>query len=105
MLAEKLEIETPEAPEEAIQMIVRTVPDVVICDFTMPGMGGLSHIRRMRRAASPLCTFFVRTANPEEDGQVVAAGATCYPASKTANELMRAVASAIEASAWLSDKV
>lgn len=105
MLSEKLEIETPDAPEEAIQMISRSFPDIVICDFTMPGMGGLNLIRRMRRAASSPCTIFVRTTNPEEDGQVAAAGATGYRVSNTAKELTRAVTSAIKASTWLSDKV
>jgi CheY-like chemotaxis protein len=105
MLGEKLEIETPDAPEEAIQMIGRSFPDIVICDFEMPRMRGVDLIRRMRRAASAACTIFVRTTNPEEDGQVAAAGATGYRASNTATELTRAVTSAIEASVWLSDKV
>jgi CheY-like chemotaxis protein len=105
MLSEKLEIETPHAPEEAIRMIGRSFPDIVICDFTMPGIGGLNLIRRMRRAASSPCAIFVRTANPEEDGQVAAAGATGYRVSNTATDLTRAVTSAIEASALLSDKV
>ena len=106
MLGEKLEIETPDAPEEAIQMIGRTLPDIVICDFQMPSMkGGLDLVRRMRRAASAPCTVFVLTTNPEEDGQVAAAGATGYRVSNTAADLTRAVTSAIEASAWLSDKV
>jgi DNA-binding NarL/FixJ family response regulator len=102
MLGEKLEIETPHTPEEAIRTIRRTYPDVVICDFQMPRMRGLGLIERMRRAASPACTILVRTANPEQDGQVAAAGATGYPASNTATELTTAVTSAIEAGAGLS---
>ena len=104
ILGEKLEIETPDAPEEAIQMIGRTFPDIVICDLKMPQMRGVDVVRQMRRAASAPCTIFVLTTNPEEDGQVAAAGATGYPASNTAKELTRAVTSAIEASAWLSNK-
>lgn len=104
LLGENLEIETPDAPEEAIQVIGRTIPDIVICDLKMPNMKGLDMIRRMRRAASAPCTIFVLTTNPEEDGQVAAAGATGYRASNTAKELTRAVTSAIEARAWLSDK-
>jgi CheY-like chemotaxis protein len=99
LLGAKLEIETPGAPEEAIQIIGRTFPDVVICDLKMPSIGGMDLIRRMRRAASAQCTIFVLTANPEEDGQVAAAGATGYRASNTATELTRAVTSAIEARA------
>ncbi len=105
MLGEKLEIETPDAPEEAIQMVGRTLPDIVICDLKMPSINGLDLVRRIRRAASSPCTIFVLTTNPEEDGQVAAAGATGYRISKTARDLTRAVTSAIEASAWLSDKV
>jgi CheY-like chemotaxis protein len=104
MLREKLEIETPEAPDEAIQVIGRTFPDIVICDIQMPSMGIMDLVRRMRRAASSSCTILVRTTNPEEDGQVAAAGAAGYRASNTAAELTRAVTSAIEASAYLSDK-
>jgi hypothetical protein len=74
-------------------------------DFGNPRMRGVHLIRQMRRVASSPCTIFVRTTNPEEDGQVAAAGATGYRASNTAMDLTRAVASAIEASAWLSNKV
>lgn len=105
MLGQKLEIETPNAPEEAIQMITRTVPDIVICDFRMPQMSGLDILREMRRAASSPLMIFVRTTNPEEDGEVAAAGATGYRVSNPAGELTRAVTSAIEASARLSEKV
>ncbi len=105
LLGEKLEIETPDAPEEAIQMIGRNFPAIVICDLKMPSLRGMDLIRRMRRAASAPCTIFVLTANSEEDGQVAAAGATGYRASNTATELTRAVTSAIEASAWLADKI
>ena len=104
MLREKMEIVTPYAPDEAIEMIGRTYPDIVICDLKMPHMNGLDLIKRMRRAASEHCTIFVLTANPEEDGQVAAAGAAGYRASNTAAELTKIVASAIEASAWLSAK-
>jgi CheY-like chemotaxis protein len=106
MLGEKLEIETAHAPEEAIQMISRTFPDIVICDLMMPSMRGLDVVRRIRRAASsPRTIFFVLTTNPEEDGQVAAAGAIGYRVSKTATDLTRAVTSAIEARARLSEKV
>jgi DNA-binding NarL/FixJ family response regulator len=105
LLGEKLEIETPDAPEEAIQTIRRTVPDIVICDLKRPITTGIDLIRRMRRAASAPCTIFVLTTNPEEDGQVAAAGATGYRASLKATELTRAVTSAIEASVWLSETV
>src|SRR5258708_36854155 len=87
MLGEKLQIETPGEPEEAIQMIGRSVPDIVICDIKMPRMRGVDLIRRMRRAASAPCTIFVRTTNAEEDLQVAAVGATGYPASNTATQL------------------
>jgi CheY-like chemotaxis protein len=106
MLGEKMELETPDAPEEAIQLIGRTSPDIVICDLKMPRMKGVEFVRFIRRmrAASAPCMIFVRTANPEEDGHVAAAGATAYRAN-TPTELTRAVTSAIEAHAWLSEKV
>jgi CheY-like chemotaxis protein len=103
MLGEKLEIEMADAPEEAIQMIRRTLPDIVICDLKMPSMSGLDLVRRIRRAASLPCTIFVLTTNPEEDGQVAAAGATGYRVSNTPKDLTRAVTSAIEARAVRSE--
>jgi DNA-binding NarL/FixJ family response regulator len=105
MLGQKLEIETTDALEEAIQMIRRAVPGIVICDFKMPRMNGVDLIRQMRRGASAPRAIFIRTTNPEEDGQVAAAGASGYPASNTAMDLTRAVTSTIEASVCLSDKV
>lgn len=105
MLGQELEVETTDAPEEAIQMIGRAVPDIVICDFKMPRMHGVDLIREMRRVASAPSAIFIRTTNPEEDGQVAAVGASGYPASNTAMELTRAVTSAIEARGYSNSLV
>jgi CheY-like chemotaxis protein len=103
-LGDKLKIETTSFPEEAIQLIGQTIPDVVICDIYIPYMDGMATIRRIRAAAGR-CPIFVLTANPEQDGQVAAAGATGYRAANAETELSIAVNSAIEAAAALSIKI
>jgi CheY-like chemotaxis protein len=106
LLSGKLEIETPDASEEALQAIDRRHPQIVIFDLSMPAMNGLEVVKRLRREASfEDCTIFVLTSNPEEDGQVAAAGATGYRASNAVTDLSRAVTSAVEARDWLSDTV
>jgi CheY-like chemotaxis protein len=103
-LGEQMEIETTSFPEEAIQLIGRTVPDVVICDIHVPHMDDMATIRRIRAAAGHL-PIFVLTANPEQDGLVAAAGATGYRAANAEKELSVAVSSAIKATASLSVKI
>jgi CheY-like chemotaxis protein len=106
LLSGKLEIETPDAPEEALWVIDRHHPDIVIFDLSMPAMNGLEIVKRLRREASfENCTIFVLTSNPEEDGQVAAAGGTGYRASNAVTDLSRAVTSAVEARDLLSDTV
>jgi CheY-like chemotaxis protein len=97
LLSRTMEIETPHAPEEAIQAIGRDRPEVVILDFKMPAMSGLEVLRQMRRVVSfQNCTIIVLTYNAEEDGQVAAAGAMGYRASNTVTDLSRVVTSAVE---------
>lgn len=101
-----MEVETPGAQEDAVQVIGRDRPEIVIFDLKMPHMDGLEVVRRIRRESSLLnCTIFVLTSNPEEDGQVAAAGAMGYRVSNTVKDLSRAVTSAVEARSSLSDQV
>ncbi len=102
-LGEKFEIQTPGALEEAIELL-GSFPGVVICELKAPSRQRVQIIRRMRRASSS-CPIFVRTADPEEDGQVAAAGAIGYRASEKVADLARTVTSAIEASSWLSGEI
>jgi len=98
LLSGTLEIETPNAPEEAVQAIGRDRPEVLILDLKMPAMSGLEVLRRVRRQVSfQNCTIIVLTYNTEEDGQVAAAGAMGYRASNTVTDLSRVVTSAVEA--------
>jgi CheY-like chemotaxis protein len=99
-----LDIKMAGAADEAIRLIGATDPDVIISDFQMPNIQGVDLLRRMRLAAATPVTIFVLTSNPEEDGQVAAAGATGYRTANTAAELGRAVTSAIEASNWILSK-
>jgi CheY-like chemotaxis protein len=105
MLGENLEIETPAVTEEAVLNVGTTLPDVVICDFHMPDVKGMDIVRLLRRVTAAQCPVFVLTSNPEEDGQVAAAGATGYRTSTAVADLSRAVTSAIEAAALLSLKI
>src|ERR1044071_1943534 len=45
-----IDVAIADAPEEAIQLIGTTDPDIIICDFRMPNTDGVEFIRRMRGA-------------------------------------------------------
>ena len=101
-LAEELVVEAPDEMEVAIDILDNTFPDIVICDFQILNMNGVDVTKRMRHATSTSHAVFVRTTNPEEDGQVAAAGASGYPASNPPADLVRAVTSAAKAIESLS---
>jgi two-component system, NarL family, response regulator LiaR len=65
--------------EEAIDIVARCAPDVVLMDLLMPGMGGVSAIRTIRRRA-PAVQIIALTSFPEEDlvHSALEAGAISY---------------------------
>jgi len=65
--------------EEAIDAAERLQPDLVLLDLTMPGMGGLTALPRIREGA-PECEIVVLTASDAEENLLAAirAGAAGY---------------------------
>jgi DNA-binding NarL/FixJ family response regulator len=65
--------------EEAIQVVGRLQPELVLLDLSMPGLDGLSALPRLREAA-PECEVVVLTASGTEENllQAIRAGAAGY---------------------------
>ena len=79
--------------EEAIQRVIETLPDVAILDITMPGVGGIRAIERIRRE-SPVTRVLVLTMHdvPAYLRSVLAAGGSGYVVKRAADtELLSAV--------------
>jgi len=67
---------------EGLAMILEDVPDIVVLDFMMPGLDGLTVLERMRRAlpdpeAVPVVMLSAK-GRPEDALRGLAAGATAY---------------------------
>jgi len=91
-----------ESGPEALDLISRKNPDVVLTDLKMPEMDGLELVERIRRLHLPLPVMLM-TAYGSEDTAIAAlkAGATSYVPKKTLKEnlgdALRIVLSAVEA--------
>jgi len=79
--------------EEAVRQIPDTRPDVVLMDITMPGIGGIKAIEKIRRAR-PETRILVLTMHdvPAYLRSVLAAGASGYVVKRAADtELLSAI--------------
>jgi DNA-binding NarL/FixJ family response regulator len=64
---------------ELLQLLASVHPDVVITDLTMPGMDGITALRRIRELYPDLRVIFVSmNEDPESIKRAVAAGANGY---------------------------
>jgi two-component system phosphate regulon response regulator PhoB len=87
--------------DEAVEAVRAENPDVVLLDFMMPGMDGLSVLERLRRDVDPHNTVPVvmlsAKGRPEDALRGLAAGATAYVTKPFAidelEELLEAVVS------------
>ena len=93
--------------EEAVELAVALVPDVVLMDLLMPGIGGVESIRRIKRA-SPRTRVVVLTSyhGDEHVFPALRAGALSYILKDVGPaELAEAVRQAVRGEAVLSPPV
>lgn len=82
-----------ESGEQAVRLFSELRPDVVVMDITMPGMGGLEAIERIR-AREPQARILVLSAHEDSvhPKRVLNAGATGYLTKRSApEELIKAI--------------
>jgi len=90
---------------EAIEVIARLKPDVVLLDLTMPGMDGLAVLRRMAQEPAPRSHIVVLTMHADEAYVVEAlkSGAEAYVLKESsASDLVYAVREVIAGRRYLS---
>jgi len=93
--------------EQAYQLYGEHLPDVLVMDMSMPGMGGLESLRRiLTRYPSARIVIFSMHENAAFASQALSAGARCYVAkSGAADDLVRAVKEAFAGRGYLSPSV
>lgn len=80
---------------EAIDLALKTQPDVIVMDITMPGMDGLEATRRLK-AIFPECHILALTVHEDKQYlfEMLAAGASGYITKQAAaDELLAAIRS------------
>jgi DNA-binding NarL/FixJ family response regulator len=92
--------------QEALNMLERLEPDVVLMDLRMPGMDGVSAIRRIRAQRKSQVLVLTTFDTDAEIVQAVEAGATGYLLKDVAREeLFRAVRLTAKGEAVLSPPI
>lgn len=96
-----------ESGEQAIKFFTEHHPDVVVMDITMPGMGGLEAIDRIR-ARDPQARILVLSAHEDSvhPRRVLNAGATGYLTKRSAPEdLIKAIRTVASGKMYLEAKI
>lgn len=107
-LDEQLSVEgEAESGEEAYSMLARVQIDVVVMDLSMPGLGGLESLRRIRaRYPHPRILIFTMHDNPALATQALRAGASGYLTKSTRPEkIVEAIHQVMRGERPVSDEV
>jgi DNA-binding NarL/FixJ family response regulator len=92
---------------EAVALVPRLYPDVVLMDLRMPGMDGVEAIRKLRTSCPDVRVLVLTTFDTDTDVvRAIEAGATGYLLKDTPREeLMRAIRAAARGEAVLAPAV
>lgn len=88
---------------EGIEAVLRTRPQVVLMDITMPGMSGIEATQKLQRAA-PQCGVLMLSmhSSPDLVGQAIRAGARGYVLKESSSaELLAAIRAVAEGRRYL----
>ncbi|MDI7276665.1 MAG: response regulator [Anaerolineae bacterium] len=66
LVSEGFEVRLARDGEEALQEIDRARPDLILLDLRLPGMSGVTFLRRLRERPGPYVPVILTTAAPEE---------------------------------------
>lgn len=93
--------------EQAYQLYGEFLPDVLVMDMNMPGIGGLESLRRILiRYPSARVVIFSMHENAVFASQALSAGARCYVAkSGAADDLVKAVREAYAGRGFVSPSI
>lgn len=73
------EVSQVDSPHEALAILANALPDLVICDYKMPGMSGMEFLEHMRREfpAIPVIVFTGLADDSLADELVAKGAAAC----------------------------
>lgn len=93
--------------EEAYRIFTETAPDVVVMDISMPGMGGLEALRRMRARNARACVLiFTMHEDAVFPARALEAGASGYLSKSSPPEkLVEAVRTIARGKKYLGDDI
>lgn len=96
-----------ESGEQAYQTFCDCLPDVLVMDMSMPGMGGLESLRRiLSRHPGARIVIFSMHENAAFATQALSSGARGYVVkSGAADDLLKAVRDAAAGKTWISPSV
>ena len=90
----------------AIEVVNKAKPDVVLLDVNMPGMGGIETIKALKRSASPSIVMLTISRNDEDLFGAISAGADGYLLKNAEpNELRKSILAVSQGMSVLSPQI